>query len=61
MSGRLSYYDLPLAPGQQIPFRNPVHNKVDWGAWVPFYAHVQYWKNSILRQELFDAVGSRIK
>lgn len=58
VSGRLNYYDLPLtSPGQRIPYRNPVHNKVDKQAFVPFYAHVQYWKNRILRQELFDAIG----
>jgi len=59
ISGKLNYYDVPLTAGQQAPVGyNPVQNKVDYQAWIPFAAHIQYWNNRILHKELFDAVGT---
>jgi len=59
ISGNLSYYDLPLDPSNSPPpGYNPVINKPDYQAWIPFAAHIQYWNNSTLREELFAAIGS---
>jgi len=59
VSGPLTYYDEPLTAGTPTdPSRNPVVNVVDYQAWVPFYAHVQYWNNVKLREELREAVDA---
>jgi hypothetical protein len=59
VSGPLTYYDAPLAQGKPPdPHRNPVINVVDYQAWIPFYAHVQYWNNTKLREELREAVDA---
>ncbi len=59
ISGKLSYYDLAQDPGNSPPpGYNPVINKPDYQAWIPFAAHIQYWNNSTLREELFAAIGS---
>jgi hypothetical protein len=59
VSGCLAYYDTPekadpaMAPE---PFRNPVKNVIDWAAWVPVLAHVMYWNDQRLRDELYGAI-----
>lgn len=59
VSGPLTYYDEPLTPGTKPdPHRNPVVNVVDYQAWIPFYAHVQYWNNTRLREELREAIDA---
>jgi hypothetical protein len=59
ISGKLSYYDLPHDPSNSPPpGYNPVINKPDYQAWIPFAAHIQYWNNSALHEELFAAIGS---
>jgi hypothetical protein len=60
VSGSLKYYDTPDKPDPKMPpqpFRNPVENVVDWGAWVPLLAHMQYWGDQKLRTELYRAIG----
>jgi len=53
ISGSLDYYDdRAHAPTPE----QCVQNVRDRGAWVPFYAHVQYWEGEILRQCLFHYV-----
>jgi hypothetical protein len=37
-------------------FRNPVINVVDPAAWIPLLAHVQYWNDQKLRDELYGAI-----
>lgn len=54
ISGRLAYYDTP--PGSANPAPNPVENVTDWQAWIPIVAHVQYWNNRKLREELYRAI-----
>jgi hypothetical protein len=59
VSGCLLYYD---TPGDSEPSkdpkdpRKPVNNLIDWGAWFPLYAHVQYWGDQRLRDELYRAI-----
>jgi pimeloyl-ACP methyl ester carboxylesterase len=45
--------DADSAPEQ---FRNPVINVVDPAAWIPLLAHVQYWNDQKLRDELYGAI-----
>jgi hypothetical protein len=53
ISGSLDYYD----DRAQAPCPDScVHNICDRAAWVPFYAHVQYWKGKVLREQLFRYV-----
>jgi len=51
ISGNLGYYD-DLA----VPEDDPKHvaNEIDWGAWVPLYAHIQYWKTKKFRRKVYD-------
>lgn len=53
VSGSLDYYD-----ATNLPESDPLHvqNEKDPAAWVPFYAHVQYWTGRRLAQHLFNAV-----
>lgn len=51
VSGHLDYYDVLT-----LPYCNKVENVVDWGAWIPGLAHVQYWKKEKLHQTLYAAV-----
>ena len=54
ISGSLQYYDRPDVPEDH---QQHVHNMRDSGAWVPFYAHVQYWSKKTLRQQLYRLVS----
>jgi len=54
ISGELNYYDDPALPHNVAPC---VQNMVDHKAWVPLYAHVQYWNNPLLRQQLYRLVS----
>jgi hypothetical protein len=59
VSGCLQYYDTPEKPAADAtpePFRNPVKNVIDWAAWVPVLAHVMYWNDQKLRDELYGAI-----
>lgn len=49
ISGSLEAYDA-------VPARDPRHveNLRDSAAWVPFYAHVQYWGTDLFRKELYQ-------
>jgi hypothetical protein len=53
ISGRLAYYDIPDDPP---PDCNPVVNHVDLGAWIPILAHIQYWHDETLREQLYAAI-----
>lgn len=56
ISGRLEFYDLP---GMQelVPLPNvAVHNIVDKDAAVPLVAHVDYWNNSTVWNELLREI-----
>lgn len=54
VSGALDYYDRP-----DLPVDDPRHvqNKKDPQANVPLAAHVQYWKNQMLREQLYKFVS----
>ncbi len=54
VSGELNYYDDPAIRPDHPPH---VLNKRDPDAWVPLYAHVQYWNNRLLREQLFKYVS----
>jgi hypothetical protein len=68
VSGCLLYYDTPektepdAAAEKPDPvaapelFRNPVNNVIDRAAWIPLLAHVQYWGDQALRDELYGAI-----
>jgi len=54
ISGELNYYDDPALP----PNRQPcVQNMPDSRADIPIYAHVQYWNNRLLGQQLYRFVS----
>jgi hypothetical protein len=51
VSGRLLYYDdASKAPNPE----STVQNVADWKAWIPLYAHVQYWGGPLLRKTVYD-------
>jgi len=50
ISGELNYYDDPLLPANIAPC---VQNMTDPKANIPLYAHVEYWNNAVLRQQLY--------
>lgn len=54
VSGALDYYDRP-----DIPAKDPRHvqNRQDPDARVPLKAHIQYWKNPLLRKLLYDSLA----
>ncbi|GAC1703030.1 MAG: hypothetical protein NVS9B4_09900 [Candidatus Acidiferrum sp.] len=57
ISGRLTFYDLEKL---QYPAEVPplaVHNVVDQDAVVPLVAHVDYWKNETVWDELFQQIA----
>jgi hypothetical protein len=53
ISGELNYYDDPARPPNLSPC---VQNKMDPKASIPLYAHVQYWSNPLLGQQLYRLV-----
>jgi hypothetical protein len=54
ISGSLGYYDDPKPdPGHAPKPKQKVENLCDWAAWIPFAAHVQYWGNAMLREQLY--------
>jgi pimeloyl-ACP methyl ester carboxylesterase len=56
VSGELNYYDVHDDPAK-IPNGKPcVQNMPDPKADIPLYAHVQYWNNELLRQQLYKFV-----
>jgi hypothetical protein len=54
ISGELNYYDDPSRPANTAPC---VQNKPDPDARTPLVAHVEYWNNPLLRQELYRFVS----
>ena len=58
VSGHLIYYDLPA--GTHLPKNmareNVVQNMSAAEAWVPIYAHVQYWGGKTLRAAMWEAI-----
>jgi hypothetical protein len=54
ISGALNYYDDPARRADKPPY---VVNERDPQAWIPFYAHVQYWNNKVLHQQLYRFVS----
>jgi hypothetical protein len=50
ISGELNYYDDPGFPPNHPPC---VQNLRDPQANIPLYAHVQYWNNPVLREQLY--------
>ena len=54
ISGALNYYDRP-----DLPENDPQHvqNMQDPQAWKPLAAHVQYWENDMLREQLYRLVS----
>ncbi len=55
ISGSLEYYDSP-----QVAPSDPRHveNVKDKQAWIPFYAHVQYWGNPTLREYTYNLLAN---
>ena len=53
ISGSLDYYDDP-----DVPANDPRHvqNMVDRNARTPIVAHIQYWNNPLLREQLYDCL-----
>jgi len=55
VSGFLDYYDVEFDDdGTPIPGFNKVDNRIDRDATTPLLAHVQYWNNAELHQQLYD-------
>jgi hypothetical protein len=54
ISGSLDYYDDPNIPSTATMH---VENLYDWAAWIPLAAHVQYWGNAKLREQLYRCVS----
>jgi len=54
ISGELNFYDDPARPFNVAPC---VQNKTDPEARFPLLAHVEYWNNKLLRQELYRFVS----
>lgn len=55
ISGQLNYYDDPALPPNRLPC---VINQPDPNARIPLAAHVQYWTNPLLREQLYRFVTS---
>jgi hypothetical protein len=53
ISGELNYYDDGTWPANKWPC---VRNMIDRKAWKPIVAHVQYWNNPLLREQLYNLV-----
>ncbi len=53
ISGPLEYYDDPDLPKDDPRCALKVENIRDPKANIPFYAHVQYWANPMLREQLY--------
>jgi len=51
VSGRLKYYDNPERPKDEH-----VDNMIDPKAWVPIFAHTQYWENPLLHEVLYNSI-----
>ena len=56
ISGALDYYDDPTISADDS---RRVQNKIDPKARTPLAAHVQYWNNPMLREELYAALVGR--
>jgi hypothetical protein len=54
ISGELNYYDDP--DGRAMD-RRPIENMIDPEAWVPLFAHTQYWKDKMLAEQLYRCVS----
>src|SRR5665213_239077 len=57
VSGALEYYDTPTTSRQLLPNRNPIRSKTDPSAWIPLYAHIQYWKGKALSRQLLAGLA----
>lgn len=57
ISGELNYYDVQNDPTRPLNHPPCVQNMPDYKAWVPLYAHVQYWNNPLLREQLYRFVS----
>ena len=53
VSGPLTFYDEPAKPRMSVNTKR-IDNRLDPRAWIPGWAHVQYWSNPQLRQILMD-------
>jgi pimeloyl-ACP methyl ester carboxylesterase len=59
--GYADYRDLrEYAERESGSGRNPVQNIPDYRAWIPFVAHIQYWRNPVLREQLLDAIAADV-
>jgi hypothetical protein len=56
ISGSLEYYDVEGLPGY-----NGVVNVKDPQATTPLLAHIQYWGNAELHQQLYDAAWAGVQ
>jgi hypothetical protein len=59
VSGELAYYDLP-EPAPIPAGATRVKNIIDTSAWLPVYAHTQYWNSTLLSEHLLEGVGLRM-
>ena len=58
ISGHLDYYDATDTTG--LKGINPVINMIDPEATTPLLAHVQYWENAMLHEELYKATWALV-
>jgi len=58
ISGSLDYYDDPAVPPSSP---RHVQNMTDPQAWIPLYAHVQYWGSDLLRKQLYHYVSEAVE
>ncbi len=56
ISGTLDFYDLPKDERVALPSPKYIDNVRDPQAWIPLWAHQQYWKSSLLRRQLLDQI-----
>jgi hypothetical protein len=51
ISGSLGYYD-----ALDVAATDPRHvaNEIDWGAWIPLAAHIQYWNTRKFHRKVYD-------
>jgi len=57
VSGELNYYDVHDDPSKIANKKPCVENMIDLKANIPLYAHLQYWNNDLLRQQLYKFVS----
>lgn len=58
VGGRLDFYDVSSRDAVTLANPKRIQNRRDRRAWIPAWAHNQYWTNPMLRQILVDELTS---